>query len=310
MRLVSYFSNGGLKGGVVVKDQILPIETLAREAGVDLDPRISEVRAAVAGGPGVHARLHETAISAAEQGDIGESLRDARLAAPLPDPEKIICLGLNYRDHAAEAGLPLPVAPIIFAKFRNSLVGPGEPVILPGASEAVDYEAELAVVIGRRCKETDPQHALDHVAGAMAFNDISARDLQQQTSQWTAGKALDTFAPTGPALVTLDDIDDLQSLSITTRVNGTLLQDGNTTDMLFGIADTIAFLSRLMTLVPGDIIATGTPAGVGFTRTPKVLLKHGDVVDVEIETIGKLTNPIIDAAAGTSGKQEGEITRP
>jgi 2-keto-4-pentenoate hydratase/2-oxohepta-3-ene-1,7-dioic acid hydratase in catechol pathway len=220
------------------------------------------------------------------------SLDGLRLGPPITDPDKILCMGLNYRDHAAEAGLDLPTVPLFFAKFRNSLIGPRDQIVLPPASSKIDYEAELAVVIGSRCRDLAAADALDHVAGAMALNDVSARDLQGQVSQWTMGKAIDTFAPCGPALVLRDEISDLQGLGIRTRVNGQTLQDANTSLMVFGVAEAIAFLTRVMTLEPGDIIATGTPAGVGMARKPKVFLRDGDTVEVEIDEIGTLHNPV------------------
>jgi 2-keto-4-pentenoate hydratase/2-oxohepta-3-ene-1,7-dioic acid hydratase in catechol pathway len=185
---------------------------------------------------------------------------------------------------------------MFFAKFANSLVGPADRIVPPATTEQVDYEAELAVVIGTPGRNIAAADALGHVAGAMAFNDISARDLQLANNLWTGGKAIDTFAPCGPALVLRDDIGDLQALGVRTRVNGEVVQDGNTASMIFGVAETIAFLSEIMTLEPGDIIATGTPAGVGNSRTPKLFLHPGDVVEVEIEGIGTLRNPVAEAA--------------
>jgi 2-keto-4-pentenoate hydratase/2-oxohepta-3-ene-1,7-dioic acid hydratase in catechol pathway len=219
-------------------------------------------------------------------------LAEVRLGPPIPDPEKILCMGLNYRDHAAESGQALPSVPLFFAKFRNSLIGPGDEIVLPAASTQVDYEAELAVVIGRRCRGVSTEEALEYVAGAMAFNDVSARDLQFESSQWTMGKAIDTFAPCGPALVPLEEITDLQTLGIRARVNGETLQDADTSLMVFGVAEAVAFLSTVMTLEPGDVIATGTPAGVGMGRDPQVWLRGGDVVEVEIDGIGTLRNPV------------------
>jgi 2-keto-4-pentenoate hydratase/2-oxohepta-3-ene-1,7-dioic acid hydratase in catechol pathway len=199
---------------------------------------------------------------------------------------------LNYRRHAEEAGLPLPEVPSLFAKYRNSLTGPTSPIVLPGMSEQIDYEAELAVVIGKGCRNIKSAQALHYVAGYMALNDVSARDLQFRTGQWLAGKALDTFAPCGPALV-INEIDDPQSLNICTRLNGQTLQQANTNDMAFSVAETVAFITQLMTLEPGDIVATGTPEGVGFKRNPPVFLHHGDMVEVEIEKIGTLRNPVV-----------------
>ena len=221
------------------------------------------------------------------------SLDALELGPPVPDPDKIICLGVNYREHAAEAQQELPAVPMFFAKFRNSLIGPTSPILLPHVSTQVDYEGELAVIIGQRCKEVAEQEALQYVAGYTIMNDVSARDVQMQTSQWTAGKALDTFAPMGPGIVLASSIPNPQTLTLTTRVNEQVVQHDTTANMVFSVASTIAFLSSLMTLEPGDIIATGTPSGVGFKRTPPLFLHDGDVVEVEIERIGRIRNPVI-----------------
>ena len=266
MRLVTYQRNGHARSGVVV-------------GGAVFDTGFATTREALA-------------ADAIEPGQRVGALDEVELGPPVTDPEKIVCLGLNYRDHAAESGLALPTAPLLFAKFRNSLTGPRAPIVLPSRGELIDYEAELAVVIGRRGKDIAAEDALEHVAGAMAFNDVTARDVQHATSQWTAGKAIDTFAPCGPALVTLDELGDLQDLAIRARVNGVTVQDGHTSQMIFGVAETIAFISSLMTLEVGDIIATGTPAGVGISRDPQVLLHDGDLVEIEIEGLGVLSNPV------------------
>jgi acylpyruvate hydrolase len=213
------------------------------------------------------------------------------LLPPVPHPEKVICLGLNYRDHAEEGGQPIPQAPLWFAKFANSLIGDGQPVLLPPAhAEYVDYEAELAVVIGRRTQRVSEADALSYVAGAMPFNDVSARDLQLQNPLWTSGKAVDTFAPCGPALVTMDEIADLQALGLHTRVNGEVVQKGTTAEQIFSVAEVVSWLSRTLTLVPGDVIATGTPAGVGAVKGR--FLRAGDTVAVEVEGVGTVTNPV------------------
>jgi len=215
------------------------------------------------------------------------------LGPPVPDPDKIICLGVNYRAHAAEAQQELPGVPMFFAKFRNSLIGPTSPILLPRVSTQIDYEGELAVIIGRHCKGVSEQEALQYVAGYTIMNDVSARDVQMQTSQWTAGKALDTFAPMGPGIILASSIPDPQTLTLTTRVNGQVVQQDSTANMIFSVAAAIAFLSSLMTLEPGDIIATGTPSGVGFKRTPPLFLQDGDIVEVEIERIGRIRNPVL-----------------
>ncbi len=237
------------------------------------------------------------AAALAELGDQAQrahgriAISGVRLLAPVPDPEKIICLGLNYRDHAEESGQEIPTAPLWFAKFANSLIGSGQDIVLPAAHpDYVDYEAELAVVIGRTANRVQEADALSYVAGAMPFNDVSARDLQLQNPLWTSGKAVDTFGPCGPALVTLDETGDLGSLGLRTRINGKVVQEGNTSDLIFSVAAAIAWLSRTITLAPGDIIATGTPAGVGGPQG--IFLRSGDTVEVEIDGLGVLSNPV------------------
>jgi 2-keto-4-pentenoate hydratase/2-oxohepta-3-ene-1,7-dioic acid hydratase in catechol pathway len=265
MRLVTYDAGEGTAAGVLLDDGIAPAGPSVREllaSGEKIEPGAKCVPA-----------------------------DEVRLLAPIPEPKKIICLGLNYRDHAAEAGQEIPGNPLWFAKFANSLIGDGESIILPAAHpDYVDYEAELAVVIGRPAHQVSAERALEHVAGAMPFNDVSARDLQLQNPLWTSGKAIDTFAPCGPALVLMDEIDDLQALGLRTRINGEVVQRGTTSDMIFGVAETIAWLSRTITLVPGDIIATGTPAGIGALKGR--FLRDGDTVSVGVEGLGAVTNPV------------------
>lgn len=295
MRLVT--QEGG-RSGILVGDQLVDGQAAAEMARLSNAGTLVSARAIAAAGREVWSQLVEAARRLVSAGE-AVSIAAATLAAPITDPDKIICLGLNYRMHADESGLPVPTVPTFFAKFRNSLTGPQAPIVLPRVSDAVDYEGELAVVIGRPCRDVTPSAALDHVAGAMALNDVSARDLQQATSQWTAGKALDSFAPCGPALVTLDEVGDLGALRIVTRVNGQERQNGTTADMIFAVPETIAFLSALMTLMPGDIIAMGTPDGVGSSRTPPVFLRDGDLVEVQIDRIGTLRNRVV--ASGASG---------
>lgn len=245
--------------------------------------------------------LHALARRAADEASRGNVLgaaADLELGPPVPDPQKIVCLGLNYRDHAREVGADPPAAPMFFAKFPNSLVGPRGDIVAPPETSKVDYEAELAIVIGRRCYRVAHDDALNSVFGAMCCNDVSARDLQLANQLWTGGKAVDTFAPTGPALVSTDELGDLQDLGVRAWVNGDLVQDGTTADMIFSIADSIAFLSRIMTLEPGDLILTGTPAGVGQSRNPPRFLEEGDTVEVEIDGLGRLCNRVRRLAAG------------
>jgi 2-keto-4-pentenoate hydratase/2-oxohepta-3-ene-1,7-dioic acid hydratase in catechol pathway len=212
----------------------------------------------------------------------------------IPRPGKIVCVGLNYRDHAAEARLELPKAPLLFAKWANTLIGDGDAIVLPPESTQVDYEAELGVVIGTTAKRVSEGEALDHVAGYICVNDVSARDLQFADKQWTRGKSPDTFCPVGPRLVPREEIADPQALAIRCTVNGEALQDSSTAQMIFSVAEIIAYTSTIITLEPGDLIATGTPAGVGIFRDPKVLLADGDEVSVVIEGVGTLTNPVTE----------------
>jgi 2-keto-4-pentenoate hydratase/2-oxohepta-3-ene-1,7-dioic acid hydratase in catechol pathway len=207
-------------------------------------------------------------------------------------PGKIVCVGLNYLDHAQEGGMELPKAPLLFAKWPNTLIGDGEAIVLPPEATEVDYEAELGVVIGTTAKRVSEAAALDHVEGYICLNDVSARDLQFADGQWTRGKSPDTFCPVGPRLVPREEIADPQTLAIRCLVNGEALQDSSTAQMIFSVAEIIAYTSQIITLEPGDLIATGTPAGVGVFRDPKVLLQDGDEVSVEIEGLGTLTNPI------------------
>ena len=251
------------------------------------------VRSYLSASPDEQEHILAWATSQFDKGVQVLSLDKVELGPPVPDPEKIVCLGLNYPEHAAEAELDIPPVPTFFAKFRNSLVGPTSPVILPSADHFIDYEGELAVVIGKRCKHVPEQEALAYVAGYTVCDDVSARDLQMQTSQWTAGKAIDTFLPMGPGIVLAADIPDPQALTLTTRVNGEVVQLENTSQMIFSVAATIAFLSSFMTLEPGDVIATGTPSGIGARRQPPLFLHAGDIVEVEIERIGMIRNQMV-----------------
>ncbi len=214
--------------------------------------------------------------------------------APVTHPEKIIGIGLNYRDHAAETKLELPKRPLMFGMFANAIIGPEQPIVIPPVSKQVDYEAELGVIIGRRGRNISAGDALQYVAGYTIINDVSARDLQFADGQWLRGKSFDTFLPMGPCLVTPETLRDGDGLAITLRLNGQTLQDSNTSHMVFKVPELISCISEVMTLQPGDVISTGTPAGVGFTRNPPVFMKHGDVVEIEIEGISVLRNPVID----------------
>ena len=219
----------------------------------------------------------------------GDNLQ-VRLGPPLARPAKIICLGKNYVEHAREGGFDPPAAPLLFCKTPNALNGPFDPVLMPVSSGQIDWEVELAVIIGRRAKRLTPTDALEFVAGFTVMNDVSARRAQFAVSQWYRGKSFDTFAPMGPCLVTPDEIGDLNNLRLTARVNGEVMQDGNTRDMIFDIPTLLADISQDITLEPGDVISTGTPAGVGIFRDPPVVLAAGDEVTCEIEGIGAISN--------------------
>lgn len=232
------------------------------------------------------------------------------LIAPVPRPGKLLCIGLNYRDHAAESGVPLPARPLLFSKFPSAIIGHGEAIELPDGSTDVDYEAELAVVIGRRASRVPTAGALEYVFGYTCLNDVSARDFQFADGQWQRGKSCDTFAPMGPWLVTRDTVPDPGALAITCRVNGETRQSSSTRELVFGVADLIAILSRDITLEPGDVIATGTPAGVGFARTPPVYLRNGDDVEVEIEGIGVLRNRVRRRAHVQDDPPQYRVPRP
>jgi acylpyruvate hydrolase len=298
VKLVSYrtVQNGPWLAGVQIDDSVVEARVAATVAGLadEVAMGLTTTRAMLALDT---EQLRALATGAGQVDSDIAAIDEVQIGPPVPDPQKIICLGLNYRDHADEAGLDAPDAPMFFAKYPNSLVGPRADIVPPTTTNKVDYEAELAVVIGRPGRSIAEADALSHVGGVMALNDVSARDLQLANNLWTGGKAIDTFAPCGPALVTLDEIEDVQTLALRTRVNGETVQEGTTASMIFGVAATIAFLSQIMTLEIGDIIATGTPAGVGQSRTPPLFLHGGDIVEVELDQVGTLRNTVVDARA-------------
>jgi 2-keto-4-pentenoate hydratase/2-oxohepta-3-ene-1,7-dioic acid hydratase in catechol pathway len=249
----------------------------------------------IAAGEALRARL-AAALPGAPAG-ARRTLSSVELLPPVPQPGKILCLGLNYAAHAAEGGNQVPEHPTVFVRVTTSLVAPGAPVIRPRVSEQLDYEVELVVVIGRRCHDVAEKDALSHVFGYTIMNDVSVRDYQRRTSQWTLGKNFDGSGPMGPAIVTADELPaGARGLGIRTRLNGELLQNGNTEDLVFPVPRIVSLLSEVMTLLPGDVIATGTPSGVGHARRPQLWMKPGDVVECEIDGIGTLSNPIVDAA--------------
>lgn len=250
----------------------------------------ASVRQILEGGPQLLKKCQDAARGSTAKIDAGK----ARLLAPILDPPKIVCLGLNYRDHAEESGAPIPKEPILFSKYATSIIGPEQPILLPPVSQEVDYEAELVIVVGKRGKNLKAASAQEHVAGYTVGHDVSARDwqLKKDGKQWMVGKTFDTFAPIGPHIVTADEVSDPHKLPIRLRLNGQTMQDSNTSQMIFGVGETLAYLSQVFTLEPGDLIFTGTPPGVGFARKPPVFLKSGDVAEVEIEGLGVLRNPV------------------
>ncbi len=236
----------------------------------------------------------DRARAALSKGVATQTFVTGTLLAPIPGPPKVLCIGLNYTDHARETGATIPSEPIVFSKFATAVIGPGDSIVLPRVAHKVDYEAELVVVIGRRGKNIAAADARNHIAGYMNGNDVSARDwqLEKPGKQWLLGKTPDTFGPTGPYLVTADEIPDWRNLSIRLRLNGTTMQDSTTKELIFGVEQLIAHISQLVTLEAGDLIFTGTPPGVGIARKPPVFLKAGDVVEVEIAGLGILKNPV------------------
>lgn len=274
MRLVTYRSERGDRAGFLRDGRVVD----AWDGLGDHDR--PSVRELLSGG-----RIEEADASARGE---GLALEEVPLLPPVPDPDKIVCIGLNYRSHAAEAGQEPPSAPTFFAKYRNALTAHGATVELPAASEKVDYEAEVAFVIGRRCKELPEDRALDCVAGYTLLNDLSARDYQFKTPQWMPGKTFDGAAPCGPALVTPEEAGPHDQIEIELTLNGELMQKSSTADLVHSVPALVAYLSKLMTLEPGDVVSTGTPAGVGSLRDPKVWLKPGDEVIISSPQLGVL----------------------
>jgi len=272
-------------------DALVPAEMVSLlEAGEQaltaVREAVSDVLARVASGDQAGGLRHNGVIF---------SSAEVTLKAPLPRPGKLILLGLNYRGHAEETGQKIPEVPTLFAKYRNSIIGPGETILIPRVTEQIDYEAEFAFVIGRRGHDIPRDRALDYVAGYTIVNDVSARDYQFVTSQWMVGKAFDTHCPMGPALVLKDEIADPHDLDISLSIAGEVLQRSNTRQLIFKIPETVEYLSQVLTLEPGDVISTGTPSGVGFTRKPPRWLRPGETVRVEISGLGVLENPVAKA---------------
>ena len=283
MRLVSCRTESGEVLGIVAGDRWLP--------AADLLPGGPATMAELLDGGSASVAALQHALDPERIARDGRPLVGTTLLSPVPRPGKVVAIGRNYREHAAEEGADPPPAPLVFAKFPGSVVGHGAEIRWdPGLTQQVDFEAELAVVIGRSARRVSEAGALDYVLGYTCLNDVSARDIQFGDGQWVRGKSLDTFCPIGPVLVTADEIPDPQALAIRCTVGGEVLQDANTSQMYFGVAEIVSYCSQAFTLEPGDVIATGTPSGVGVFRKPPRFLAAGDIVGVEIEGIGRLEN--------------------
>ena len=284
---MSYSTSDGLRPGIVVNNEVFDIQGLLAETEYH-DTACTTMRHFLTCFEGQLDTADQTLTEIAGRGDaraVG-SVEAIALGPPVPDPAKVLCVGLNYADHVTETGRELPRHPDIFVKFSSSLVGPRESLSLGQITTKLDYEGELAVVMGRACRGVSPEIALEFVAGAMILNDISARDLQFQGTQWTAGKAVDASTPSGPELVTLDEVGDLQALNVRTIVNGAERQSSSTDRMIFPVSAIVSYISHFLELQPGDIISTGTPEGIGSRREPPVFLVSGDEVRVEISGLG------------------------
>ncbi|MFZ0521512.1 MAG: fumarylacetoacetate hydrolase family protein [Candidatus Acidiferrales bacterium] len=291
MRIVNFRRESGLRLGVLQGESVFDLLELSAAAGKAAAFFSSALDFLDAGTDALE--FVRKLLEEIPAGFAPLPLKSVGLRPPVPKPGKIIAVGLNYREHAAEQNFKVPEYPLIFAKFPNSIAGPQDAIVIPSEYMQVDSEAELAVVIGRRGKAIAADAAYDYVAGYMALNDVSARRWQFADKQWTRGKSCDTFCPTGPWLTTRDEITDPHSLRVIGRLNGEIFQDSNTSKLIFRVPELIAFISEAITLEPGDIIATGTPSGVGVFRKPPVFMKAGDVAEVEIEGLGFLRNVVV-----------------
>lgn len=294
MKLVSYDHESGVRGGVLIEDSVYDLELLLQGSSGAVNGATSSVREFLKlYGDRLDAISAEAAEAAAQDPEARVGARsEIRLTMPVPNPSKVLCIGLNYKDHVAETGRAFPEYPDVFAKFDSTMVGPEEEIGGARVSENLDFEGEVAVVMGRRASEVTEDEALEYVAGLAPLNDVTARDLQYRGTQWLAGKAVDGSTPWGPALVTLDEVGDPQTLDLVTRVNGVEVQRSNTRYQIFSIARIVSYLSGFLTLEPGDVIATGTPQGIGAKRNPPVWLEPGDTVEIEIDKVGLLRNRV------------------
>jgi 2-keto-4-pentenoate hydratase/2-oxohepta-3-ene-1,7-dioic acid hydratase in catechol pathway len=295
VRVLTFTRDSDQRAGLLIGSAVYDIETCASFFGM---PRLPSTVLALleSGAGGLVADLDSKIKAATASGtalplgcwaDLGET----QVLAPIPRPPKILCLGLNYRDHAEEQDAKLPEVPLIFGKATSAVIATGQPIVIPEGSTRVDFEGELAFVVGKRLKHTPAQEAAEGIFGYTIMNDVSERDIQRERV-WLRAKGIDTFAPMGPWIVTGDELGDPLALELTTKVNGRVMQSGSTANLIFKPAEIIAFITRFMTLEPGDVIATGTPSGVGVFRKPPVFLKQGDLVEITIQGIGTLTNGV------------------
>lgn len=282
MRLVTFLHNEVVRPGMVTAD-----DTVIDLAQLGFNTLLDYIES------GAEGRANADKYVSQAPGNAAYALKDVKLLAPIPKPRKLICIGLNYLDHARETNSEIPKVPTVFNKFATAVIGPGDSVVLPNVSKSPDYEAEFAFVIGPGGRAIKAENWRDHVYGYTLVNDISARDYQRATTQWLMGKTFDTFAPMGPWIVTADEIADPHNLDIQMEINGEILQNSNTRELIFKIPDLIAYLSSVFTLEPGDIVSTGTPAGVGVARDPQRFLRPGDRMTVKIPGIGQLSNPVV-----------------
>ena len=278
MRFVTFELEGKARPGVVSGEEVVDLSEQGFGSLLEVIEKISD-------GSVAPSKLLPSTRS--------HKLNAVRLLAPIPKPRKFICVGLNYLDHAKESGAEIPNVPTIFNKFATTVIGPGQPIVLPKVSNSPDYEGEFAVIMGKGGRHIKSDNWREHVFGYTVVNDVSARDFQRATTQWLMGKTFDTFGPIGPWIVTADEIADPHALDIRTEINGEVLQNSNTRELIFKIPQLLEFLSQVFTLEPGDILSTGTPAGVGFSHTPPRWLKPGDDVVIKIAGIGELRNPVV-----------------
>lgn len=299
MRIITFQIHGRTRWGAIHNGRAVDLNNAHDARGLQMFHADSVLDFLRAGEAAWNAARETLAwLGERESREVTFPLHQVRVLAPIPRPGKVIGIGLNYRDHARESGAEIPMNPIVFAKFPSSVIGPYDTIhVVPEISQGVDYEAELGIVIGKRAYRVPVTDALDYAFGYTAVNDVSARDIQlnaEYGKQWVRGKSLDTFCPMGPSIVTRDEIADAQNLSVRAILNGQVLQDGNTRDMIFDVPTLISYLSQGITLEPGDVIATGTPKGVGTSRTPPIYLKANDVIEIEVGDLGKLVNPVED----------------